>query len=65
MSTSTTTDRRACVVCGREVEVCACCEKEDCAQAICYPDLAVRVGQSIRVLHTHGGVRGQTTASSS
>lgn len=55
MSTSTTTDRRACVVCGREVEVCACCEKEDCAQAICYPDLAVRVGQSIRVLHTHGG----------
>ncbi|HEX6261942.1 MAG TPA: hypothetical protein VF097_03735 [Actinomycetota bacterium] len=54
MSTSTT-DRRRCVVCGREIEVCACCEKEDCAEAICYPDLAVRVGQSLPQPHTHGG----------
>lgn len=48
-------DERRCVVCERVVEVCACCEKEDCAEAICYPDLAIRVGQSLPQLHTHGG----------
>lgn len=51
----TTDEDRACRRCERRVETCACCERDDCADPICYRDLIYELGQSIPVLHTHGG----------
>ncbi|MBI4260212.1 MAG: hypothetical protein HY658_06560 [Actinobacteria bacterium] len=44
-----------CVGCGRELEVCSCCEEPGCGNPLCYPDLAVLARQSMRQPHLHGG----------
>ncbi|HZD17197.1 MAG TPA: hypothetical protein VE669_03545 [Actinomycetota bacterium] len=49
----TTTD--VCRVCGRRVEVCALCERVECVEPICHRDVLLALGESVVVLHEHGG----------
>lgn len=44
-----------CVVCDRLIEVCVCCEGEDCSEPICQPDLLRAQRASVRQPHPHGG----------
>jgi len=45
----------ACAHCGRDLECCAFCERDDCSIASCYSCLVVALGQSSKLLHRHGG----------
>ena len=44
-----------CVERAKELEECACCGSEACPTPVCYPDMAVELGESAPVLHEHGG----------
>jgi hypothetical protein len=44
-----------CSECGRELECCAFCDREDCSAACCYSCLVVALGESSKSLHRHGG----------
>ena len=44
-----------CAGCEREVELCALCESEACAEAVCYRCLTVDLGEAVRGPHLHGG----------
>lgn len=44
-----------CIVCGVVIECCGFCERLDCAEAICYRCLRVRLRESLPQLHVHGG----------
>jgi hypothetical protein len=59
MTTKTTSPEKpvaiVCAECGRELECCAFCEREDCSAASCYSCLVVALRQSTKLLHLHGG----------
>ncbi len=44
-----------CMRCGRGIELCAFCERDDCGHVICYRCLRLELRQSIAQPHTHGG----------
>jgi hypothetical protein len=44
-----------CAGCDRELEVCAFCETEDCAEATCYRCLIVELREFLPHPHEHGG----------
>jgi hypothetical protein len=44
-----------CTRCGTLLEVCAFCERDDCAHMSCYRCLRVDLGQSMDHPHEHGG----------
>jgi hypothetical protein len=44
-----------CRGCDRQIEACAFCETEECAEAICYRCLTVELGETVVTPHTHGG----------
>jgi hypothetical protein len=44
-----------CTQCGRSTECCSVCELTDCGEMICYRCLRIALGQSVPVLHEHGG----------
>jgi hypothetical protein len=48
-------DECTCVVCGRVIEACACCEEGHCSEAICHRDLLFALKESITQPHGHGG----------
>jgi hypothetical protein len=47
--------RLACTRCGARIELCAFCERIDCAHPICYRCLRRELGQSLVQPHAHGG----------
>lgn len=44
-----------CARCNAEVDVCAFCERPDCAHLVCFRCLREDVGQSMSHPHDHGG----------
>ena len=50
---TSTVERRICTRCGVELGCCAFCEREECAEMICYRCLRIQVKQS-RVRLTEG-----------
>jgi hypothetical protein len=44
-----------CATCVKGIECCACCDREDCASAVCYRCLVKELGTSVTDPHTHGG----------
>jgi hypothetical protein len=48
-------DRTVCVVCGRDIEACACCQSDRCGDPICHRDLLFATKESIPQPHGHGG----------
>ena len=44
-----------CSQCHSEVDVCAFCERPDCAHLVCFRCLRVELGQSMSHPHQHGG----------
>jgi hypothetical protein len=44
-----------CTRCGATVERCAFCERDECAEAICYRCLRLALGESLAQPHEHGG----------
>jgi protein-arginine kinase activator protein McsA len=45
----------SCRSCDRQIEDCAFCETEGCAEAICYRCLTEELGERLTQPHTHGG----------
>jgi hypothetical protein len=45
----------ACCRCGRTIDLCAFCERAECAVSTCYACLRVAVGQEMAQPHDHGG----------
>jgi hypothetical protein len=50
-----TSERTACSHCGRSLECCGFCEREDCGHAVCTSCMRVELRQALPVLHPHGG----------
>jgi hypothetical protein len=48
-------DECTCVVCGRTIEMCACCDEGYCGEPICHRDLLFALKESIVQPHGHGG----------
>ena len=47
--------KEKCKGCGREIEVCSCCEEPGCSHAICYACLNQELKQTLHHPHAHGG----------
>lgn len=45
----------ACCGCGRTIELCAFCERDECAVATCSVCLRLALGQAMTQPHAHGG----------
>lgn len=45
----------ACTSCGRSIEVCYLCEREDCPDAACYRCVVVELREYVPQPHGHGG----------
>jgi hypothetical protein len=45
----------ACLSCGRDVEVCFFCEREECPDAQCYRCVVVALREFVPQPHPHGG----------
>ncbi|HEV3474077.1 MAG TPA: hypothetical protein VG602_01770 [Actinomycetota bacterium] len=44
-----------CVVCGRKIDECACCQNDRCGDPICHRDLLFATNESRPQPHPHGG----------
>jgi hypothetical protein len=44
-----------CAECGRDLECCAFCDREDCTVASCYACLVTALHESVKQPHRHGG----------
>jgi hypothetical protein len=53
--TEATAVKEKCKGCGREIEVCSCCEEPHCPAAICFGCLSQELTQTYRQPHAHGG----------
>lgn len=45
----------ACSLCGRAIEVCACCDEPDCPPPLCDACLREVMGKAMRRVYLHGG----------
>jgi hypothetical protein len=52
---TTMAEDQACGSCGRDVEVCFFCERQDCDDAQCYRCVVVALGEFVPQPHDHGG----------
>jgi hypothetical protein len=44
-----------CCNCGRTIDLCAFCERGECAVASCYGCLRLALGEALAQPHAHGG----------
>jgi len=44
-----------CAGCEREIDRCAFCDEEDCAEAVCDDCLRLQLGERTPRIHEHGG----------
>ena len=44
-----------CSLCGRTIEVCACCDEPDCPPPLCDVCLREVMGKAMRRVYLHGG----------
>jgi hypothetical protein len=52
---ATTTAAIKCAECGRDLECCAFCDREDCPAASCYSCLVAALHEYLKQPHRHGG----------
>ncbi|HYZ11898.1 MAG TPA: hypothetical protein VE962_08395 [Actinomycetota bacterium] len=45
----------SCASCGREIEVCVICEREDCPESRCYRCVVIDLREFVPHPHAHGG----------
>jgi hypothetical protein len=55
MGSPESTTMLVCSECGRELECCAFCDREDCSSPSCYACLLVALHESLKQPHRHGG----------
>jgi hypothetical protein len=52
---ATTAAAIKCAECGRDLECCAFCDREDCPAASCYSCLVAALHEYLKQPHRHGG----------
>lgn len=55
MTAASTRQELRCSLCGRPIEVCACCDEPDCPPPLCDVCLREVMGAAMRRVYLHGG----------
>lgn len=55
MTEAATKAEPRCSLCGRPIEVCACCDEPDCPPPLCDVCLREVMGTAMRRVYLHGG----------